>query len=114
MEALAVAVILSLVATEMVDVDSIETELEAVALGFVLTFMPCPPSRGVMFMGLVTGLRPLRSAVAREVSLARTSDGLGPLGTATRASSCRWGAQKHQWATAAQDVTACAAQMSQS
>jgi len=43
----------------MVDVDSIETELEAVALVFVLTFMPCPPSRGVMFMGLVTGLRPL-------------------------------------------------------
>jgi hypothetical protein len=71
----------------MVDVDSIETELEAVALVFVLTFMPCPPSRGVMFMGLVTGLRPLRSAVAREVSLARTSDGLCPLGTAPHASS---------------------------
>jgi len=41
----------------------------------------------VTFMVLVTGLWPLRSTVAMEVSLEHTSHGLFPLWTATRASS---------------------------
>jgi len=41
----------------------------APALILVFTFISCPPYGVVTFMILVTGLGPLRSAVAMEVSL---------------------------------------------
>ena len=40
----------------------------APALMFVLIFIPRPPYKEVVFLGLVTGLRPLGSRVAMEVS----------------------------------------------
>ena len=89
-ELLAEALTDTLVLTDTVtnDVTSTVTEADAgPALMFVFTFMPCLPYRGVRSMGLVTGLRPFRSAVAMEGSLARPSDGLCPFLTATRASS---------------------------
>jgi hypothetical protein len=78
--------VLVLEVAEDIVVTSIET-VAGPALMFVFTFMPCLPYRGVRSMGLVTGLRPFRSAVAIEGSLARPSDGLCPLLTTTRASS---------------------------